>query len=63
MMDNFEWSAGFGNRFGIAYFDFDTQKRTPKQAHSFSEKSQRKTGSCERSLTRHRGPGAGFLAD
>ena len=35
MMDNFEWSAGFGNRFGIVYVDFDTQKRTPKQSASF----------------------------
>ena len=30
MMDNFEWNAGFGNRFGIVYVDFQTQKRTPK---------------------------------
>ena len=35
MMDNFEWSAGFGNRFGIVYVDFDTQKRTPKQSAFF----------------------------
>ena len=29
-MDNFEWNAGFGNRFGIVSVDFKTQKRTPK---------------------------------
>jgi beta-glucosidase len=29
-MDNFEWTAGFGNRFGIVYVDFKTQKRIPK---------------------------------
>jgi beta-glucosidase len=28
--DNLEWNAGFGNRFGIVYVDFKTQKRIPK---------------------------------
>jgi beta-glucosidase len=28
--DNLEWNAGFGNRFGLVYVDFETQKRTPK---------------------------------
>ena len=35
MMDNFEWTAGFENRFGIVYVDYKTQKRTPKISASF----------------------------
>ncbi len=34
-MDNLEWTAGFGNRYGIVYVDFKTQKRTPKMSASF----------------------------
>jgi beta-glucosidase len=34
-MDNFEWTAGFGNRFGLVHVDFKTQKRRPKMSASF----------------------------
>jgi beta-glucosidase len=34
-MDNLEWTAGFGNRFGLVHVDFATQKRTPKLSASF----------------------------
>ena len=28
--DNLEWNAGFGNRSGIIYVDFETRQRLPK---------------------------------
>ena len=31
-MDNLEWIAGFGNRFGLVYVDFKTQERMPKSS-------------------------------
>jgi len=31
-MDNFEWSKGYGDRFGIVYVDYETQKRIPKDS-------------------------------
>ena len=31
-LDNFEWSSGYSERFGIVYVDYATGKRTPKDS-------------------------------
>jgi beta-glucosidase len=38
LMDNFEWSLGYKERFGLIYINYNTQKRTLKQSAKFYKK-------------------------
>jgi beta-glucosidase len=35
LLDNLEWAAGYGPRFGILHVDYDTLERTPKLSSRF----------------------------
>jgi beta-glucosidase len=43
-MDNFEWSLGYGPRFGLVYVDYKTLKRTVKDSGSWFAQVIRENG-------------------
>jgi beta-glucosidase len=38
LLDNYEWSHGYGQRFGLTWVDYATQKRTPKDSALYFRK-------------------------
>lgn len=44
LFDNFEWSDGYGIRFGLIRVDFATQKRTPKLSAAYYAEVVRRNG-------------------
>jgi len=44
LLDNFEWAAGYTQRFGMIYTDYLTQKRIPKDSAYFYKKLIKENG-------------------
>ena len=44
LLDNFEWSFGYSQRFGIVWVDYETQKRTLKDSAKWYKKVIKKNG-------------------
>jgi len=44
LFDNFEWTDGYGTRFGLMYVDYATQKRTPKLSAGYYSEVIRRNG-------------------
>jgi beta-glucosidase len=44
LLDNFEWSWGYGKRFGMMYLDYATQRRIPKSSAAWYAEAIRRNG-------------------
>ena len=51
LLDNFEWSEGYNERFGLIYLDYATGKRTPKDSASWYARVSR--NEREKSIKRY----------
>ncbi|MBN1681065.1 MAG: beta-glucosidase [Anaerolineae bacterium] len=47
LMDNFEWTHGYGPRFGLVHVDYPTSERTPKQSAHWYSKVIDQNGLCD----------------
>ena len=54
LMDNFEWSEGFTQRFGLAEFDQATFSRTPRPSARLYGEIARENALSDAVLGRHR---------
>ena len=43
-LDNFEWTYGYGTRFGLIYVDYNTQQRIPKDSAAWFRDVTRRNG-------------------
>ncbi|MFE7115511.1 GH1 family beta-glucosidase [Streptomyces sp. NPDC057654] len=48
LMDNFEWAAGYEQRFGLVHIDYATQTRTPKDSYHWLRNTIRAHARAER---------------
>lgn len=44
LLDNFEWAAGYSQRFGVVHVDFDSLVRTPKSSYRWIQDLQAERG-------------------
>jgi len=45
-LDNFEWSSGYDERFGIVYVDYPTLRRIPKDSAAWYARVIATNGDC-----------------